>query len=231
MISDTRRTASRFNPCWNNAGRPPSPSRISRRGHRLHRREVKEKPPSPEQKARQRLSKKNIGPTRLVSSVAAWDIQRRTARMATTKTTRKLVQARKKVSRSWRRGKEQKKAFAQLKKTQEDLDIFELDSSQGESHFQVTGDGFQFTQVQSDFEPRTAQLFKQAQRSNMKLALREIILSDIQSTMDLICNPTLVKKIVRSSTKTQLKSNGGSMKVNHKATRGITRKPLPTYLP
>jgi hypothetical protein len=127
--------------------------------------------------------------------------------------------------------KEQKKAFTQLKKTKEDLDIFELDSSQGESHFQVTGDGFQFTQVQSDFEPRIAQLFKQAQRTTMKLALREIILSDIQSTMDLICNPTLVKKIVRSSTKTQLKSNGGSMKVNHKSTRGITRRPLPTYLP
>jgi uncharacterized protein YodC (DUF2158 family) len=35
--------------------------------------------------------------------------------------------------------------------------------------------------------------------------------------MDLICNPNLVKKIFRSSTEMQLKSNGGSMTVKHKA--------------
>jgi hypothetical protein len=54
--------------------------------------------------------------------------------------------------------------------------------------------------------------------SNMMLDLREIILLDSQSTMDLICNPNLVKKIVRSSTEMQLKSNGGFMTVEHKAT-------------
>jgi hypothetical protein len=42
-----------------------------------------------------------------------------------------------------------KKAFAQLKETKEDSDISGSDSSQGESHFQVTGDGLQFTQVES----------------------------------------------------------------------------------
>jgi hypothetical protein len=87
-----------------------------------------------------------------------------------------------------------KKAFAQLKETKEDSDISESDSSQGESHFQATGDGLQFTQVESEFEPRIAQLLKQAHGSNMTLDLREIILLDSQSTVDLICNPNLVKK-------------------------------------
>jgi hypothetical protein len=99
-----------------------------------------------------------------------------------------------------------KKAFAQFKETNEDSDISESDSSQGESHFQATGDGLQFTQVESEFEPRIAQLFEQAHGSNMTLDLREIILLGSQSTMDLICNPNLVKKIFRSSTEMQLKS-------------------------
>jgi uncharacterized protein YodC (DUF2158 family) len=51
----------------------------------------------------------------------------------------------------------------------------------------------------------------------MMLDLREIILLDRQSTRDLICNPNLVKKIFRSSKEMQLKSNGGSMTVKHKA--------------
>jgi hypothetical protein len=114
--------------------------------------------------------------------------------------------------------REHKKAFAQPKETKEDSDISESDSSQGKSHFQVTGDGLQFTQVVSEFKPRTAQLFQQAHRSIRTLDLREIILLDSQSTMDLICNPTLVKKTFRSSAKMQQKSNGGSMKLNHKAT-------------
>jgi uncharacterized protein YodC (DUF2158 family) len=38
-----------------------------------------------------------------------------------------------------------------------------------------------------------------------------------QSTLDLICSPNLVKKIFRSSTEMQLKSNGGAMTVKHKA--------------
>jgi hypothetical protein len=114
--------------------------------------------------------------------------------------------------------KEHKKAFAQPKETKEDSDISESDSSQGESHFQVTGDGLQFTLVVSEFKPRTAQLSKQAHRSIMLLDLRVIIVLDSQSTVDLICNPTLVKKIFRSSAKMQLKRNGGSMKMNLKAT-------------
>jgi hypothetical protein len=69
------------------------------------------------------------------------------------------------------------------------------------------------------------------------LDLREIILFDSQSTMDLICNLDLVNKIFRSSTEMQLKCNGGSMTVNYKAIwlvitemYGMTRRPSPTYL-
>ena len=35
--------------------------------------------------------------------------------------------------------------------------------------------------------------------------------------MDLICNPTLVEKTFKSSNSMRLKSNGGTMKVTHKA--------------
>jgi hypothetical protein len=55
----------------------------------------------------------------------------------------------KSVNRLEKEVKNMKKAFAQLKETKEDSDISESHSSQGESHFQVTGDGLQFTQVKA----------------------------------------------------------------------------------
>jgi hypothetical protein len=48
----------------------------------------------------------------------------------------------------------------------------------------------QFAQVENEFEPRIAKLFKQA-GSKIKPDLREIILLDSQSTMDLFCNAAL----------------------------------------
>jgi hypothetical protein len=106
--------------------------------------------------------------------------------------------------------KSMKKAFAQLMETKDDSEISESDSSQWESHFQATRDGLQFTQVEREFEPRIAQLFKQTHGSNVKLDLREVILLDSQSTMDLICNPNLVKKAFRSSTAMKLKRSDSS---------------------
>ena len=41
---------------------------------------------------------------------------------------------------------------------------------------------------------------------------------DNQSTMDLFCNESLVSTTFESKTPMRLKSNGGTMKVNHKAT-------------
>jgi hypothetical protein len=69
------------------------------------------------------------------------------------------------------------------------------------------------------FEKRNAEvLFKQTQWKEITLDLKNVILLDSQSTMDLFCNPELVKHVTKSSHKMRLQSNGGSMTVNHKAT-------------
>ncbi len=92
-----------------------------------------------------------------------------------------------------------KASFTQLQQMKEDdsNDVSDSDTSEGESHFQFA-DGtfqFQFTQVKNAFKPQIAKLFKQSHgTSRIKLNLKEIILWDSQSTMDLFCNPALVKK-------------------------------------
>jgi hypothetical protein len=95
--------------------------------------------------------------------------------------------------------KSMKKAFTQLQKVKEaDSDISDLETSDGDTHFQCVHNDFQFTQVEHEFEPQIAKLFKQAwTKKHAKLDLREIILLDSQSTMDLICNCALVNKTFR----------------------------------
>jgi hypothetical protein len=51
----------------------------------------------------------------------------------------------------------------------------------------------QLAQVDKEFEPTIANLFKQA-GSSVNIDLREVILLDSQSTMDLFCNAALVSK-------------------------------------
>jgi hypothetical protein len=113
-----------------------------------------------------------------------------------------------------------KKAFttvntqlAQLKEA--DYDISE---SEGEEalHFKVD-QAFQFAQLDRKFDPRIAKLFKQT-GSSIKLDLKEVILLDSQSTMDIFCNATLVCNISKSKSSMRLKSNGGTMVVTRKAT-------------
>jgi hypothetical protein len=105
-----------------------------------------------------------------------------------------------------------KKTFTQLQQMKEsDSDISDSDASEGDSHFQFDDDGFQFTQVEHEFEPQIAKLFKQTHGTKIKLDLREVILLDSQSTMHLICNRALVKKTFRSRKSMRLKSNGGTM--------------------
>jgi hypothetical protein len=93
----------------------------------------------------------------------------------------------------------------------------DISDSEGEeaSHFQVD-QALQFAQLDKKFEPRIAKLFKQA-GSSIRLDLKEVILLDNQSTMDLFCNAALVKKISKSRSNMQLKSNGGTMVVTRKA--------------
>jgi hypothetical protein len=67
-------------------------------------------------------------------------------------------------------------------------------------------------------------LFKQNHGKGILLDLRNIILLDSQSMMDLFCNPKLVHNISRASNKMRLQSNGGSMTVNHKATMAGYKK-------
>jgi DUF4097 and DUF4098 domain-containing protein YvlB len=93
--------------------------------------------------------------------------------------------------------KSMKKAFmtvntqlALLKKA--DSDISELEGDKEAPHFQVN-QALQFAQVNKRFKPRIAKLFKQT-CSSIKLDLREIILLDSQSNMDLFCNTDLVIK-------------------------------------
>jgi hypothetical protein len=54
--------------------------------------------------------------------------------------------------------------------------------------------------------------------SSVKIDLREFILLDSQSTMDIFCNAALVIKTCKSTTIMRLKSKGGTMEVTQKAT-------------
>ena len=113
-----------------------------------------------------------------------------------------------------------KKAFTQLSKTkikEVDSELSDSESEDESQHFQYDEGGFQFTQIDKEFKPRIAELFKQTHGTKVKLDLREIILLDSQSTMDMMCNRALVEKTFKSSKTMRLKSNGGTMEVTHKA--------------
>jgi hypothetical protein len=117
--------------------------------------------------------------------------------------------------------KSMRKAFTtvntQLEKLKEaKADISESKGEDEASHFQMYV-ALQFAQVEKEFEPRIAKLFKKAGLL-VKIDLREVILLDSQSTMDLFCNEALVSKTCRSTTSMRLKSNGGIMVVTRKVT-------------
>ena len=51
--------------------------------------------------------------------------------------------------------------------------------------------------------------------SNDKLNLRNLMILDNQSTMDLICNKQFTSKINKYREKLRVQSNGGTLVVNH----------------
>jgi hypothetical protein len=105
----------------------------------------------------------------------------------------------------------------QLEKLKEaDSGLFGSEDDDEQSHFQMDA-AIQFAQVDKEFEPAIANLFKRA-GSSVKIDLREVILLDSQSTMDLFCNAALVSKTRKSTASMRLKSNGGAMVVTRKAT-------------
>jgi hypothetical protein len=74
----------------------------------------------------------------------------------------------------------------------------------------------QFAQLDKKFEPKISKLFKQT-GSSIKLDLKEVILLDSQSTMDLFFNASLASKTSKSKSSMRLNSNGGTMFVTQKA--------------
>jgi hypothetical protein len=95
-------------------------------------------------------------------------------------------------------------------------DISESERDDETSHFQMDA-SLQFTQVDKEFEPIIAKLFKKT-GSTINFDLKEVILLDNQSTMDLFCNTALVSKTSKSNSNMKLERNGGTMVVTRKAT-------------
>jgi hypothetical protein len=120
-----------------------------------------------------------------------------------------------------------KKSFATLSTKIDELenesDLSDSESDEeGDSHFQTgTLTGYQMMQhettLQQTFEKRNADVLFKLGGSKTKLDLRKVVLLDSQSTMDLFCNPHLVKEVTKTSNVMNLQSNGGTMQIRHKA--------------
>ena len=86
-----------------------------------------------------------------------------------------------------------KKSFIQLQQLQEsDSDLSDDDDEEENSLFKISDRGFQFTQLNQEFEPHIAKLLNQAPDFKNKLNLMKIILLESQYTMDCFCNLELV---------------------------------------
>jgi hypothetical protein len=72
------------------------------------------------------------------------------------------------------------------------------------------------TTLQQSFEKRNADVPFKLGGSKIKLDLRNVILLDSQSTMDLFYNPHLVKEVTKTTNIMNLQSNGGTMQIRHK---------------
>ena len=60
-------------------------------------------------------------------------------------------------------------------------------------------------------------MFKNIHSKFVNIDLRNVILMDSQSNMDLLCNPKLVGNIYKAKKNICLQSNGGKMRITHKA--------------
>ena len=69
------------------------------------------------------------------------------------------------------------------------------------------------TGVQSRQSKMAQMMFYNENESKAPLDLREVMLLDSESTMDLFCNKTLVSGITKSKGKLRVQGNGGTMVV------------------
>ena len=60
-------------------------------------------------------------------------------------------------------------------------------------------------------------MFKNSHDNSINIDLRNVILIDSQSTMDLFCNPNLVGNIYKAKKNMRLQSNGGKILITHKS--------------
>jgi hypothetical protein len=63
----------------------------------------------------------------------------------------------------------------------------------------------------------TSKAYQFTTSNKLDLNLRNVILLDSQSTLDLFCNPKLVRNIHKSCVPTRMQSNGGTVTLRHKA--------------
>jgi hypothetical protein len=145
------------------------------------------------------ISIRNTGRTTLVTSVRSrGTLKKKCPKKSNNDDDKKYVaSAVSSVKKLKKDFKSMKKAFTMLNTQLEKLKAADSDLSGSEddddlSHFQMDA-ALLFTQVDTEFEPSIANLFKQAV-SSVKIDLREVILLDSQSTMDLFCNAALVSK-------------------------------------
>jgi hypothetical protein len=125
-----------------------------------------------------------------------------------------------------------KKAFAQLQEAKQESDISRSDGSDDSDGSELTlsvswsrplpisRKGVTLSEQPLDprIDPRIERLFKQSYGARPHLDQREVILLDSQYTIDLVCNKKLVTDISKSNKNMQLKSNGGTMTINQRAT-------------
>ena len=80
---------------------------------------------------------------------------------------------------------------------------------------------FQFTHLDKKFKPHIANIFNYTASRNVgikiNLDLREVILIDSQSKMDIFFDGALVEKTVKPKTKIRLKSNSVTVTVSRLA--------------
>jgi hypothetical protein len=117
------------------------------------------------------------------------------------------------------------KAFTTMLTEAVDGDLTESDTEEGGAHLQYAMGFQQYTFSSNDSLPVVSRAYSQAEHVHKQstkggsgLNLREVVLLDNQSTIDLFCNPGMVYNIRKAECPLKLQSNGGVMQLHHKAT-------------